>query len=154
MPDLWLLSDIEAFVSQWESTLHGALIPPVSGKLIILDLWVPFRPVTGDSLLFTFFQVTVLLFQSDQLSPNTSQCPLKLISVMWSASQTICRLTIMSLLWQKPHTMGWLLGYSIVFPFTYHPQASGMVGFDQSPQKLTFKDFWLYFPHLLLVYTS
>lgn len=74
-----------------EATLHETLTSSGPGRWTTLDLWPPLRPISGASLLLTLFQVTVLLFQSDQLSPNKSVWPLKLICVMWSASQTICR---------------------------------------------------------------
>lgn len=40
------------------------------------------RSISGDSLMLTLFQATVLQFQSDQLSPNQSLWPLKLTCVM------------------------------------------------------------------------
>lgn len=79
------VSDAEAtaacrLVSPREGTyMTWALAPPVPGRWTILDLWAPCGPTPGASLLLTFFQVTILLFQSDQLSPNKSVWPLKLI---------------------------------------------------------------------------
>lgn len=66
------------YLTMREPILHGALNPPAPERLTTLDLW-PLRHISRASLLFTLFQVTLLLFQSDQLNPNKLLWPWKLI---------------------------------------------------------------------------
>lgn len=58
--------------------LHGALNPPAPERLTTMDLWPSLRPIGRASMLLTLFQVTLLLFQSDQLNPNKLLWPWKL----------------------------------------------------------------------------
>lgn len=86
--------------------LHGVLSSLLLADWLFRIFAPTLRAVGCVSLLLALYLVTVLLFQSDQLTPATSLWPLKLSGVICLAYWTIGMTMVLYLLLQKPLNHG------------------------------------------------